>query len=82
MSLLMVPPLSIRLHQELVEQTVSSSDGVPKKSCHLEQILFSLSCRIRNDGVVLVPLEVSVQLDSPSSGKYLLEGTPSIVLNN
>ncbi|GAX22632.1 hypothetical protein FisN_17Lh124 [Fistulifera solaris] len=73
MSLLSVPPLSIRLDQELVERTVSSSDGVPKKDCHLEQILFSLSCRISNDGVVLVPLEVTVQLDSPAAEPMVKE---------
>lgn len=62
-----VPPLSIRLGQELVETKSALADGGIKKRSYVEEELFSLSCSISGDGVVLVPMEFSIKLDCPSA---------------
>ena len=63
------PPLSIRLQQELVETSTTTSDGAPKKKSYLEQVLFALSCTMNDQGVMLVPLEIHTRLDTPASSK-------------
>jgi len=67
--LMAVPPLSIGLHQELIEVSSQSSDGVMKKTSYLKEILFSLSCSVTDQGVTLIPMEMSIRRDTPASRK-------------
>jgi hypothetical protein len=68
-SFLAAPPVSIMLDQQLIETSSATSDGEKKKISFLEQSLFAIACCM-DDGPTLVPLDISVKLDSPSAGKY------------
>jgi hypothetical protein len=68
-SFLAAPPVSIMLDQQLIETSSATSDGEKKKISFLEQSLFAIACCM-DDGPTLVPLDISVMLDSPSAGKY------------
>jgi hypothetical protein len=68
-SFLPAPPVSIMLDQQLIETSSATSDGEKKKISYLEQSLFAIGCCM-DDGPTLVPLDISVKLDSPSAGKY------------
>jgi hypothetical protein len=65
--LLRSPPVSILLDQELIETAKASSDGGSKKTFRIEQSLFSVACSVSEGGLTLVPLDVSVHLDSPTA---------------
>lgn len=62
-----VPPLSIRLGQELIQASAVSAEGKTKRCSHVEEELFSLSCSISDNGVILVPMEFSIKLDNPGA---------------
>jgi hypothetical protein len=68
-SFLAAPPVSIMLDQQLIETSSATSDGEKKRISFLEQSLFAIACCM-DDGPTLVPLDISVKLDSPSAGKY------------
>jgi hypothetical protein len=70
MELLATPPLSIRLHQELVEIAHTASDGNTKKDSYVEELLFSLACFVSEHGPVIVPLQINVKLDAPTAGTF------------
>jgi hypothetical protein len=65
--LLGTPPVSILLHQELIESSVTKPDGVSVKTSFIEQTLFSMSCGITENGISLIPYDIDVKLDSPSA---------------
>jgi len=66
--MLLAPPISVLLDHEVIETSTVTSDGtMNKKSSYIDQSLFSLSCAIDSDGPLLLPLDVTVKLDSPTS---------------
>jgi hypothetical protein len=65
--LLGTPPVSILLHQELIESSVTKPDGVSVKTSFIEQTLFSIACSITENGISLIPYDIDVKLDSPSA---------------
>ena len=65
--MLQAPPISILVDQETVEISTATSDGTNKKTSFIEQSLFSLSCAVKEDGPVLLPFDVNVNLDTPTA---------------
>jgi len=66
--MLLAPPVSVLLDHEVIETSMVTSDGtMNKKSSYIDQSLFSLSCAIDSDGPLLLPLDVTVKLNSPTS---------------
>jgi hypothetical protein len=55
------------LHQELIESSVTKPDGVAVKTSYIEQTLFSMACSITENGILLIPYDIDVKLDSPSA---------------
>ena len=72
-SFLPTPPLSILLDQQMVESSRTTSDGVSKKTSYLKQTLFCLVCAANEDALALYPLDVGVNLDSPTKGRFRME---------
>lgn len=66
---LAAPPVGVMLGQEIVESQKATTDGVIKKSSFLQQSFFALSCSVDTASVILYPLEISMTLFSPTSGK-------------
>jgi hypothetical protein len=66
-SLLPLPPLSIMLDQELVEEPFKTSDGLIKKNVHLRQQLCSFAVSATDECLKLVPLDISMRLNTPST---------------
>lgn len=65
--LIEAPPISVLLDQEIAETINVATDGSSKKTSYIEQSLFSICCSIVDDGVVLIPHEINVNLESPAS---------------
>ena len=65
--LLSAPPISILMDHGLVETSAVTSDGANKKTSYINQSLFSLSCSVNDDGIILFPFDVGVKLDSPTA---------------
>ena len=65
-----VPPLSIRLCQNIVEKIVKEGDGETKRTSHLQSELFAVSAQVTNDTMNLVCFDVLTSSDSASSGAY------------
>jgi hypothetical protein len=55
------------MDQEIAEAISVATDGSSKKSSYIEQYLFSISCALSDDGVVLLPQEINIKLESPAS---------------
>lgn len=67
-SFLRAPPLSVVLEQQMVETATKTSDGANKKSAFLTQSLFGVTCSVRDESLLLYPLEVNMKLDTPTAG--------------
>lgn len=65
------PPLSVLGDQNLIETASRTSDGEKMKQAHTEQELFGICCSVGDEGLTLYGLDVTVQLDTPTSGKSL-----------
>lgn len=57
--------------QQLVETSTTTSDGVSKIASYMEQTLFCVVCSVTETSLTLLPLEINVKLDSPTSSKFL-----------
>lgn len=68
--LIRVPPLSIRLRQNIVEKLVKEGDGETKRTSQLQSELFALSAQVTNDTMNLVCFDILTSSDSASSGAY------------
>lgn len=66
-TILPAPPVSVLRDQQLVEVETQTTDGVAKKSAHIQQTLFSLVVSATEENLTLVPLAVTMQLHSPST---------------
>jgi len=69
-SFLNAPPISILLDQQLIETATTTSDGVSKKTSYLDQSFFAIACAVAENSLGLFPFDISVELDSPTSGKF------------
>jgi len=67
-SFIPVPPVCFLLDQELTETTSTTTDGVIKKSAHLDQALFGIACSVDDENLTLYPVDIQVKLDTPTSG--------------
>jgi hypothetical protein len=67
-NLLPMPPVAVVLDQRMIQKT-SSVDGDTKKRSFLDRDLFAVSCSVTDDAVTLFGFNVTVQMESPASGK-------------
>jgi hypothetical protein len=63
------------LGQDMVETTITKSEGVTTKKAHLEQSLFSIVCSADDTGLYLFPFSIAVKLESPASFPERLSAT-------
>ena len=70
--LLNAPPLSVLLDQQQIEKEKKRADGEKVKSSYIEQHLFAVGCSATKEGLTLYPMDVSVHLDNPVSGKICI----------
>ena len=70
-SFLQAPPLSLLIDQTLTETASRTSDGEKMKQAHTTQEFFGICCSVGDDGLTLHGVNVTVQLDTPTSGKYI-----------
>lgn len=66
-TLINAPPLAIIVDQEIVQDQTVTSDGIARKSSHVDQILVGFSCSSSDDGVCIYPLDIEMMLPSPSA---------------
>ena len=66
--ILHVPPLSVLMHQRMVEKDVKEGDGDTKKVSHIEGEVFAVTADINESSLELICFDVLTVLESASSG--------------
>jgi hypothetical protein len=67
--ILNVPPLSVMLHQHIIEKVVKEGDGETKRISQLEGEMFAVTAKINTDSLDLICYDVVTILESASSSK-------------
>jgi hypothetical protein len=65
--MLSTPPIGIVLDQRVIENNQNASDGVNKKVTSIEQSLFAFTCSVDDSALKIIPLDITVKLDSISA---------------
>lgn len=55
------------MDQAIVQDQTVSSDGICRKSSHVDQLLLGFSCSVTDQGVCIYPLDIEMTLPSPSA---------------
>jgi hypothetical protein len=65
------PPIAIIVDQEIVQDQIVSSDGILRKSSHVDQLLIGFTCSITDEGVCVYPLDIEMAMSAVPERKFV-----------
>lgn len=73
--LIRIPPLSVPLHQRIIEKLVKDGDGETRRVAQLQRESLAVTAKTSDDALDLVCFDVLTVAETASSGEYLASDT-------